>query len=262
MTTRSELLALHDQQVRGTIAARLPSNWTPSWDGPALEITTPTQGFVFARDLDAFDGDALDALIARVRDRFAARAQPVEWKTYSHDRPDLPDRLRAAGFTPDDPETVVIGEASTLTTVGDPPADVTVRSTTDLADLHRIAAMESEVWNQDWSWMAEDLQTRIETAPQNIVILLAEAADRLVSAAWLVIMPGTEFAALWGGSTLASWRRRGIYRALVARRAQIATTLGIKYLQVDASKDSAPILQRLGLQSVTTTTPFIWRPPS
>lgn len=41
----------------------------------------------------------------------------------------------------------------------------------------------------------------------------------MVSAAWLVIIPGTEFAALWGGSTLAEWRRKGIYRALVARRA-------------------------------------------
>ena len=44
--------------------------------------------------------------------------------------------------------------------------------------------------------------------------------------------------------TLAGWRGRGIYRALVARRAQYAVRVGARYLQVDASSDSAPILQR------------------
>src|ERR1039458_10667140 len=68
-------------------------------------------------------------------------------------------------------------------------------------------------------------------------------------------MPGTEFNALWGGSTLATWRRRGIYRALVARRAQVAVERGVKYLLVDASDDGSPILQRLGMHQVATTTP-------
>ncbi|MEK8107277.1 hypothetical protein NKG94_22780 [Micromonospora sp. M12] len=57
--------------------------------------------------------------------------------------------------------------------------------------------MESEVWGVDWSWLAGDLRDRIESAPENIVVLVAEAADEVVSAAWLVIIPGTEFAALW-----------------------------------------------------------------
>jgi hypothetical protein len=94
------------------------------------------------------------------------------------------------------------------------------------------------------------------------VILTAKAGDQVVSAAWLMIMAGTRFGALWGGSTLADWRRRGIYRALVAQRARIAVERGIDYLMVDASDDSRPILERLGLHPVTTTTPWIWRPPA
>jgi hypothetical protein len=35
---------------------------------------------------------------------------------------------------------------------------------------------------------------------------------------------------------------------------------GARYLQVDASDDSRPILQRLGLVAVTTTTPYVWTP--
>jgi GNAT superfamily N-acetyltransferase len=65
---------------------------------------------------------------------------------------------------------------------------------------------------------------------------------------------------LWGGSTAAEWRRRGIYRVLVSRRAHLAAERGFRYLQVDASDDSRPILERLGFVAVTTTTPYMWRP--
>ncbi|GGM58025.1 N-acetyltransferase [Micromonospora sonchi] len=246
--------------MRGTIASRLPSSWKPSWDGPVLQIATPSRGFAFAQNLDGLSVEELDALIGRVRDRSAARGQAVEWKTYGHDRRDLTERLRLAGFAPEDEETVVVGMTTNLIAAGEAPDGITVRATTELADLHRIAAMESAVWDADWSWLADDLADRISSAPENIVVLLAEAAGEVVSAAWLVILPGTEFAALWGGSTLRQWRGKGIYRALVARRAQIAADRGITYLLVDASKDSRPILQRLGLQPVTTTTPWVWSP--
>jgi len=76
-----------------------------------------------------------------------------------------------------------------------------------------------------------------------------------------VFRPGTDFAGLWGGSTLPAWRGRGIYRAMVAARAQRAAARGVRYLQVDASDDSAPILRRLGFRAVTTTTPYVWAPP-
>jgi hypothetical protein len=36
--------------------------------------------------------------------------------------------------------------------------------------------------------------------------------------------------------------------------------LGYRYLQVDASDDSSPILQRLGFVAVTTTTPYVFTP--
>lgn len=260
MITGSELLALHDQQVRGTIASRLPNTWKPTWDGPVLHIATPAEGIAFAQDLDGLSVEELDALIGRVRERSAARGQAVEWKTYGHDRQDLTERLRLAGFVPEEEETLIIGLAADLTSAGETPDGIAIRVTTDVADLYRIAAMESEVWGADRSWLADDLRDRIESAQETIVVLVAEAAGEVVSAGWLVILPGTEFAGLWGGSTLAQWRRKGIYRALVAHRARIAVDQGVKYLMVDASKDSSPILRRLGLHAVGTTTPWVWSP--
>jgi hypothetical protein len=61
-------------------------------------------------------------------------------------------------------------------------------------------------------------------------------------------------------STRLGLRGRGIYRALVAHRARIAVERGIHYLWVDASDDSSPILQRLGLRAISTTTPWVWTP--
>ena len=78
----------------------------------------------------------------------------------------------------------------------------------------------------------------------------------------MIFYPGTEFGYLAGGSTLATWRNRGLYRALVAVRARRAVPRGVRYLLVDASDDSAPILRRLGLRPVTTTTPYVWTPPA
>jgi len=262
MTTTADLLALHDEQIRGTIADRTPGTWRPSWDGPVLRMVTPTQGFAFARDLDTLTVDELDAVIARTRDFFATRGQVVEWKTYGNDRRDLTARLALAGFAPDPRETVVVGLARDLVAAGEPPAGVTIATTTDPADLRGIAAMESEVWDADSSWLADDLAARVSANPDDIAILTAKADNRIVSAAWLVLVRDTDFGALWGGSTLAGWRRRGIYRALVARRAQIAVDRDVRYLMVDASDDSRPILERLGLQAVTTTTPWLWKPPA
>jgi GNAT superfamily N-acetyltransferase len=143
------------------------------------------------------------------------------------------------------------------------PGGVALRWVTADGDMHRIAALTSAVWGQDWSWLGEHLISRVAAAPDDIAVLVAEAGGEVVSAGWLAFFqPGADsFACLLGGSTLPQWRGRGIYRALVAARAQRAAARSVKYLQVDASDDSAPILRRLGFRAVTTTTAYVWTPP-
>jgi hypothetical protein len=254
------LLAAYDEQLR-EIPPNLPDGVRCERDGPLLRIVGQFRGLISAPAALETNGAELDRLIARQRDYFAERGEAVEWKTRGHDRPaDLTDRLRAAGFLPEEQETVLIGAAGDLAATPVLPEGVRVRHVTAAADMHRIAAMESTVWQQDWSWIADDLIGRVRTDPDAIRVLVAESAGEVVSAAWLVLRTGTDFASLWGGSTLPQWRGRGIYRALVAARATLAATRGVRYLQVDASADSAPILRRLGLQAVTTTTPYVWSP--
>ena len=254
-----QLLAVYDDQLRGTSeSADVPT----SMDGPVIRVEYPNRGFVSYRSLEGLDSAEVDALIARQRDYFAAKGQSVEWKLRGHDLPaDLPERLRAAGFEPEEQETVLVAESADIVERlrGRASVDgITIGLVNDRADFERIAAMESTVWNDDWSWLADDLVRRHATGLTDIYV--AEADGDVVSAAWAVYKKGTEFTGLWGGSTLAEWRGKGIYKALVAVRAARAVELGYKYLHVDASDDSSPILQRLGFLAVTTTTPYVYTP--
>jgi hypothetical protein len=261
VTTDDVLLAAYDEQLRA--APPHPAEGVNyAYDGPLLRITGRFRGLITApRDVGVRGAD-LDRLIARQRDYFAERGQAVEWKTRGHDEPaDLAGRLLAAGFVPEDRETVLIGLAGPMAGELVLPDGVVLRQVTADADMHRIAAMESAVWGHDSSWVGDDLIARVAAAPGEITVLAAEAGGEVVSAAWLQFQPGTDFAGLWGGSTLQQWRGRGIYRALVAVRAALAAAHGVRYLQVDASADSAPILRRLGFRAVTTTTPYVWTPP-
>ncbi|AEW98944.1 GNAT family N-acetyltransferase [Streptantibioticus cattleyicolor] len=261
MNEAETLLAAYDEHMRGAPPTP-PADVRHEWDGPVLRIVGRPRGLVTAPRDTGLRGAELDRLIARQRDYFAARGEAVEWKTRGHDLPaDLPDRLRAAGFEPEDEETVLIGRAERMATEPVPPPGVVLRRVTADADMRRVAALESAVWGLDLGWLAEDLIGRVAVAPEEIAVLVAEAGGHPVCAAWLVHRAGTPFASLWGGSTLPEWRGRGVYRALVAARARLAVERGVRYLQVDASDDSAPILRRLGFTAVTTTTPYIWSPP-
>jgi hypothetical protein len=71
--------------------------------------------------------------------------------------------------------------------------------------------------------------------------------------------PDSWFAGLYGGGTIERFRGRGLYRALVAARARMATELGARYLTVDALPTSRPILERLGFVRLTDTWPCMLR---
>jgi GNAT superfamily N-acetyltransferase len=260
MPDTATLLAAYDDQLRTAETRNLPPGAHSEHDGPIVRVVGQhRRGFVTGPPDLGLDGTALDALIIRQRDFFGARGEGVEWKTRGHDLPpSLPQRLTAAGFAAEQPETVLIGPTAELATMDvSLPEGVTVHQVSEDADMHRIAEMASEVWSDDRTWLAHAL---IERDPDRTIVVAAEASGRIVSTARLEFEPGTDFAGLWGGSTLAAWRGQGIYRALIAHRARIAAARGTRYLQVDATEDSRPILQRLGFTAVTTTTPYVWAP--
>ena len=254
----------YDAQLRAWMPDRLPAGAILVQDGPVWRLSGfYSRGFVTYVSVADVPSAELDAMIARQRDVFAAQGQAVEWKLHGHDAPaDLADRLRSAGFEPEEQETVLIGLAEPLADADPPlPDRVRLREVTERADLDRIAAMESAAWDADRSHLATALEQELIADPSGTTVVVAEAASgELVCAGWIRYIRGTAFATLWGGSTLPAWRGRGIYKALVGYRAHLATTRGYSLLQVDASDDSRPILQRCGFVAVTTTTPYVFTP--
>lgn len=258
------LLAAYDTQLRGVRSDPLPAGLRVEEDGPLLRyVGSDHGGWVDYRDLGGLEGTGLDELIARQVQVFTERNEPFEWKLHEHDRPaDLAERLIAHGFIPEDRETVVIAPVSAVASVAVLPDEVALREVSGRTEFERIAAMEHEIWHDDRDWLANALESERAADPASITIVVAEAGTEVVCAAWVRFAKGTDFASLWGGGTLPAWRGRGIYRAIVAYRADLAAARGFRYLQVDASDDSRPILERLGFVPVTTTTPFIWSPPT
>lgn len=262
MTTVDALLTVYDRQMRG-VEPSPPAGVRYERDGPLLRVVGGHRGYISGPRDVGVTGAELDRLIARQRDFFAGRGEAVGWQTRAHDAPaDLTARLRAAGFVPEQKQTVLIGLTAELATAPVLPDGVVLRWVTADADMRGIAAVQSAVWGQDWSWLGDNLIGRIAAAPDDIAVLAAETGGEIVSAAWVVFFQPTadSFARLLGGSTLPRWRGRGIYRALVAARAQRAAARSAKYLQVDASNASAAILRRLGFRPVTTTTAYVWTP--
>jgi GNAT superfamily N-acetyltransferase len=258
-----ELLAAYDAQLRGHVHDRLPDSVRVERDGPLVRtLRFGNRGFVEYRDLAGLDGDELDTLIARQVQVFAARGEPFEWKLHGHDRPaDLSDRLSAAGLVPEDTETVVIGRAEMVASEPSLPDGVVIRELREPGDFARLVQLDESMSHEDHSWI-DNLADERAADPQGFSIFVAEAGGRTVCDGWVRFPSGTEFATFWGGFTLPAWRRRGIYRALVAHRAKLAAERGRRYIQVDASDDSRPILERLGFVPVTSTTPYVWSPPS
>ncbi len=261
----SDLLAAYDEQARARVPDPLPTGVTVERDGPLLRfLGLAGRGFVVYRDLGGLEGADLDELIARQVEVFSERGERFEWKLHGHDRPkDLSQRLRAAGFVPEETETIVIAPVAEIAGEVRPPENVSLREVTSRDDLLRVAWLEQAVWGEHGQerWLVDMLESERAVDPGALTIVVAEAGPSVVCAAWIRFEGDTEFATLWGGATLPEWRRRGIYRATVAYRARLAAGRGFRYLETDASEDSRPILERLGFTAVTTTTPYIWSPP-
>ncbi|MDQ1661705.1 MAG: hypothetical protein QOJ68_1685 [Blastococcus sp.] len=261
MTESARFLALYDEQLRTD--AETPSAVAVTAHGPLRLVTfAGGRGFVTYRDLAGADAAAVRELVAQALAHFQAdpRINRVEWKTRGHDEaPGLHDALTANGFVPDDPESIMIGDARALAVDVPLPDGVTLRRVTEEADVRAMSATADEVFGDPVSdEMADALLHRL-SLDDGTELWVAEAGGRVVCTGRLEPVPGTDFAGIWGGATRPEWRGRGIYRALTAARAHSALAMGKTLVTSDSTEFSRPILERAGLVKVSTTTPYHWR---
>ncbi len=264
---RAALLAAYDEQLRG--AAEVQGAVSSDRSGPLWRCLFNRGGFVSYESLESLGTvDAIDSLIAETVEFFSSRpeVEEFEWKTRGHDwPPDLDERLRAHGLEPDEVETVMVGEASHLAVDVELPEGVSVRRVDQLPEREAIVTEASEVAAKIFGGgpSGAEMLDRLDRMDGMEEFWVAEAETddgrHVICSGRLSRVAGTEFAGIWGGSTLPEWRGQGIYRALTAARARAALDEGVRYINSDCTVMSRPILERSGLVAVTTTTPYVWR---
>ena len=264
---RAAVLAAYTEQVRKSTAPD-GTGATFELDGPVLRrlAAAGQEGSgVFWCDLRGQDADAV---IAAQVAFFAARGdagEEFEWKHFSYDVPaDLPAHLVAAGLRPDEPESLMVADAGeVLAAMPDavPPPGVRLERVTSEAGVKVLVQVAERVFGHDRPQQRAELLAQLAAAPETTEMVVAMAGDEPVSSSRMDLLPGTEFSGLWGGGTLPAWRRKGIYRAMVRYRAEIAVRRGYRYLTVDASDQSRPILEHTGFECLAITTPYLWAPP-
>jgi len=263
---RRALLAAYDAQLRGAAEVQGSLHWDRS--GPLWRARDRREGFVSYESLEEVGApDAVDALIAETVAYFAGQpeVEEFEWKTRGHDWPaDLDQRLRAHGLEPDEVETVMVGEASHLAVDVELPEGVSVRRVDQLPEREAIVTEASEVAAKIFGGgpSGAEMLDRLDRMDGMEEFWVAEAETddgrHVICSGRLARVAGTEFAGIWGGSTLPRWRGQGIYRALTAARAQAALEAGVRLINSDCTVMSRPILERSGLVAVTASTPYVW----
>jgi hypothetical protein len=256
------LLAAYDEQLRTD--AETPSAVAVAHLGPLRLVTfTGGRGFVTYRDLGGADRLRIQSLVSEAVAHY--REDPsidrVEWKTRGHDHaPGLHDALLSHGFTPEEPESIMIGQAHSLAVDVVTPPDVRLRRVSRDDDVRAMCRMESVVFgDQNSDAVADALLLRL-AMQDGMELWVAESQGQIISAGRLEPVRDSQFAGIWGGATLPEWRGRGIYRAVTAARARSALRAGKTLIHSDSTEDSRPILERSGLLRVSTTTPYRWVP--
>jgi hypothetical protein len=203
--------------------------------------------------------DVAPAIDQQVR-FFDSLGLAFEWKVYEHDTPpDLRQRLAAYGFEVEEGEAIMALELDEAPPPLLAPVTHDVRRLDDPDQLDDVMAVQRAVWQRDLAGQAGDLRDTMIMRPDLISVYAAYDQGQPVASARLYYDGRSPFASLWGGSTVASHRKRGFYTALLAVRVQDAIRRGARYLTIDASAMSRPIVARFGFTHLTTAWACNWR---
>lgn len=253
--TNSALLELFDREQR--IQIEYPGV-RKDVIGSIVRFTRPAPGMNMI-SYSRLDPATADAEIAAQVAYLSAIDQPFEWMVMDHDQPpDLKERLAAQGFTIEEPSPILVLDLEQVpqALANTPTADV--RQVTTREGLEVVIAVMEQVYGGSFAWMRQRMGDHLEI-PGYMSVYVAYAEGEPACAAWIYFYPHSHFAGLWGGSTLPAYRKRGLYTALLARRAQEAIARGYRYLYLDASDMSRPIVMKHGFTLLDMETSCEWR---
>lgn len=202
----------------------------------------------------------LDSVIENEVEYLLPMQQPFTWKVYDHDPlPGLKDKLALHGFALDDDpaDVMVLDVKHAPDSLFQPMRVVDIRRVTDVAGLKDVIHVLDNVWGGHNTWVNDRLGGHLQV-PGYLSVYVAYVADQPASIAW-TYFPHGPFATLFAGSTLADYRKQGLYTSLLWKRLQEIRERGYRFAVVETGSMSKPIVAKHGFQHLTTVHDYEWK---
>ncbi len=220
-------------------------------------ISPDGEGLILYSNLSA--SNAEEVICEQVA-HFEKLERDFSWVVYRHDSPaDLKDRLLAHGFRAEDPDSILVLDIQDGSPVWPEPLHDDVQRINDAGKIEDVLTVLRQVWQSEYSSMAQSLAKRLEDAPHSLGLYVAYVEGKPASTAQISFYQQGQFASLVHAATLPGYRGRGLYTTLVAVRVQEAKRRGIRFIDTDASPMSRPILERRGFHWLTEAHSCEWR---
>lgn len=205
------------------------------------------------------DEGRLERVIDREVAYLAPLNQPFTWKVYEHDQlPSLRRALSSSGFAEDEePAAVMVFAVNQAPASSFDAGAADIRRVTDRDGLRDIVHVLDGVYGGHNDWVYERMGLHLQI-PGYLSMYAAYVDGRPASIAW-TYFPGRNFAALFGGTTLAEYRARGLYTSLLRTRLREIRERGCPFAVVEAGPMSRPIAAKHGFQHLTTVWDYEWR---
>jgi hypothetical protein len=253
---KSQLISLFDQDQRIDLSYPKTRREVTPQVVRHIDLASELGGFITYSQMDEAN---VDEVIQEQLSFFAGIGQGFEWKVYDYDRPsDLKERLAAQGFQVDETEAVMVLDLNQAPDTLWQPVPHRLERIVDPQKLADVQAIEETVWERDASWVHDFLGDFLRNYPDQMQVYVAYVEEQPASAGWVYFQEGSQFASLWGGATIAKFRKQGLFSSLLAIRAQAAKARQTRYLRVDAMPMSRPILERHGFEVIAYSYPCHW----
>lgn len=203
-----------------------------------------------------FDPLNTDEYIEKEIQYFNDTGSNFEWKIYGTDSPsNLASELLRYGFVQAETESLMVLDLAAVSIATPHHGFVEVNDEQGIRDA---IAVQKEVWGGDFEWHYRYLLKLKAESPESISIYVVYVDGKPVTSAWITFTPDSPFAGIWGGSTIKEYRGQGFYTLLLEKRISEAKLRGKKYLFIEASDMSKPIVEKHGFNIVTKATGYHW----
>lgn len=192
--------------------------------------------------------ERVQPMVAGARELAASHGLQCVWLLDPDARPsDLPDRLAAGGILPEEELAVMVLPAGADPATPDPRVEL-VDALGDAETFRAAESAQAAAFGHEPAPRQDGRFADARADPRRRFVL-ARVDGEPAGAGWATVYEDGAF--LNGGAVVPRFRGRGVYRALVAARLQMARDAGVAGVGVQALPEtSGPILARLGFVEV------------